>query len=59
LTPVPLWWLAHSQRNGLNWFYMGYSPSHRAWLICRRPYTEEVGFDEEDLGAIDQGVIID
>ncbi len=58
LTPVPLWWLAHSQRHGLGWFYLAERPpSHRAWLICRRPYSEEIGF-EEDIEAGTSGVIV-
>lgn len=60
LTPVPLWWLAHSQRNELGWFYTVEHPvSRRTWLICRRPYSEEIGFDEEDLGPVAGGVIYD
>jgi len=52
LTPVPLWWLAHSQRRGLNWFYVAERPpSRRGWLICRRPYSEEIGFEEIDVEA--------
>ena len=59
LTPVPLWWLAHSQRQGLGWFYLAERPpSRRAWLICRRPYSEEIGF-EEDIEAGTSGVIVE
>lgn len=60
LTPVPLWWVLHSRRNGLEWFYLAEHPSsRRAWLVCRRPYSEEIGFDEEDLGAAVGGILID
>ncbi len=60
LTPVPLWWLAHSQRNRLDWFYIAERlPSRRAWLICRLPYSEEVGFEEERLAEVSGGVILD
>lgn len=60
LTPVPLWWLAHSARNGLGWFYTAERPpSRRAWLICRLPYNEEIGFEEEALAEASGGVILD
>jgi len=59
LTPVPLWWLAYSQRQGLGWFYLTESPSsRRAWLVCWRPYSEEIGFDEADIEPETAGVII-
>jgi hypothetical protein len=60
LTPVPLWWLAHSQRKGLDWFYIAERPpSRRPWLICRRPYSEEIGFEETDIEASASGVLIE
>jgi CRISPR-associated endonuclease/helicase Cas3 len=60
LTPVPLWWLAHSQRKGLDWFYIAERPpSRRPWLICRRPYSEEIGFEVTDIEASASGVLIE
>lgn len=60
LTPVPLWWLPYSQQNALQWFYLAEHPSsRRVWLICRRPYDEEIGFDEADLEPPSGGVIVD
>ncbi len=61
LTPVPLWWVVYSQKEKKDLFYP-YPVRRLHFLICRLPYTEEIGFEEEKLGEISPsqgGVIID
>ncbi|GBD14670.1 CRISPR-associated endonuclease/helicase Cas3 [bacterium HR25] len=58
LTPVPLWWLGKSNREGLGLFYP-HTRGKRTWYICRLPYDEEVGFHEEAMGQPPEGFVID
>ena len=58
LAPVPVWWIGKSNREGLGLFYSHQVGKHE-WLICRIPYDQDLGFDEEQIGVPPKGVIVD
>jgi CRISPR-associated endonuclease/helicase Cas3 len=58
LAPVPVWWIGKSRRERLELFYT-HTIGRQKWIICRIPYCEDMGFDEESLGKPPLGAIID
>ena len=58
LAPVPVWWVGKSNREGLGLFYT-HKVVKSEWLICRIPYDQDLGFDEEQIGVPPKGVIVD
>jgi len=58
LTPVPIWWVGKSNREGLELFYP-HCQGSRTWLVCCLPYDVEVGFQEELLGQPPPTYVLD
>jgi CRISPR-associated endonuclease/helicase Cas3 len=58
LAPVPAWWIAKSNRERLGLFCT-HTVGKQTWVICRVPYCEDIGFDEESLGLPSSGEILD
>jgi CRISPR-associated endonuclease/helicase Cas3 len=58
LAPVPAWWIAKSDRERLGLFCT-HTLGKQTWVICRVPYCEDIGFDEESLGLPSSGEILD
>ena len=58
LAPVPVWWVGKSNREGLGLFYT-HQVGKREWLVCRIPYNQDLGFDEEQISIPPKGVIMD
>jgi CRISPR-associated helicase Cas3 len=58
LAPVPAWWIAKSNRERLGLFCT-HTVGKQTWVICRVPYREDIGFDEESLGLPSSGEILD
>jgi CRISPR-associated endonuclease/helicase Cas3 len=58
LAPVPAWWIAKSDRERLGLFCT-HTVGKQTWVICRVPYCEDIGFDEESLGLPSSGEILD
>ncbi|MGC9004452.1 MAG: CRISPR-associated helicase Cas3' [bacterium] len=61
LVPVPVWWIASSQREGKGLF-CPLEVGRRVFLVCNLPYDEEIGFYEEKIGETEvamRGVMID
>lgn len=61
LTPVPIWWVAYSQKEGKNLFFP-HEVLGKRFLICTLPYDEEIGFQEERLKELFPsagGIVID
>ncbi|MEO0236597.1 MAG: CRISPR-associated helicase Cas3', partial [candidate division WOR-3 bacterium] len=50
LVPVPIWWLKKSTAEKLNLFYT-HKVEDRDWLVCKITYHEDIGFEEEKIGA--------
>lgn len=58
LAPVPVWWIAKSNRERLGLFCT-HTVGKQKWVICHVPYCEDIGFDEESLGLPSSGEILD
>ena len=58
LAPVPVWWIGRSNQEGLGLFYL-HKVGKQEWLICKIPYNEATGFEEDCIGVPLSGVVID
>ncbi|MBC7330031.1 CRISPR-associated helicase Cas3' [bacterium] len=60
LVPVPIWWIAYSEKEGKGLFNK-LEVRGKIFLVCGLPYNEEIGFAEEELKEFErrEGILID